>query len=131
MVPSRLDDPILVDAFVKLGPTLEQLWLSENAAVTGNLPSVFANVSLFPKLNILDVGSTLLSIIEACKAQGAASVKTCVLVDKQHDRKARPGLKADFTALEADDYYLFGMGMDYKGFWRNAPGIYAVRESDL
>ena len=80
--------------------------------------------------DILDVGSTLLSIIEACKAQGAASVKTCVLVDKKHDRKARPGLKADFTALEAEDYYLFGMGMDYKGFWRNAPGIYAVKESD-
>lgn len=77
--------------------------------------------------DILDVGSTLLSIIDACKAQGAASVKTCVLVDKQHDRKAQPGLKADFTALEAEDYYLFGMGMDYKGFWRNAPGIYAVK----
>ena len=80
--------------------------------------------------DILDVGSTLLSIIEACYAQGAASVKTCVLVDKKHDRKARPGLKADFTALEAEDYYLFGMGMDYKGVWRNAPGIDAVKESD-
>jgi hypothetical protein len=56
----RLDDPILVDAFVKLGPTLEQLWLSENAAITGNLPSVFANGSLFPNLNILDVGSNQL-----------------------------------------------------------------------
>jgi hypoxanthine phosphoribosyltransferase len=55
-------------------------------------------------------------------------VKTCVLVDKQHDRKAKPGLKADFTALDAADHYLFGMGMDYKGFWRNAPGIYAVKE---
>jgi hypothetical protein len=56
----RLDDPILVDAFVKLGPTLEQLWLSENAAITGNLPSVFADGSVFPKLNILDVGSNQL-----------------------------------------------------------------------
>ncbi|MDX1804382.1 MAG: hypoxanthine-guanine phosphoribosyltransferase [Alcanivorax sp.] len=80
--------------------------------------------------DILDVGSTLLSIINACKAQGAASVKTCVLVDKQHDRKARPGLKADFCALEVEDAYVFGMGMDYKGFWRNAPGIYAVQESN-
>lgn len=77
--------------------------------------------------DILDVGSTLLSIIDACKAQGAASVKTCVLVvDKRHDRKAVPGLTADYTVLEAEDLYLFGMGMDYKGFWRNAPGIFAV-----
>ena len=56
----RLDDPILVDAFVTLGPTLEQLWLSENAAITGNLPSIFANGSVFPRLNILDVGSNQL-----------------------------------------------------------------------
>jgi hypothetical protein len=56
----RLDDPILVDAFVKLGPTLEQLWLSENVAITGNLPSIFANSSVFPRLNILDVGSNQL-----------------------------------------------------------------------
>mmetsp|Transcript_3042 Transcript_3042/g.4095 ORF Transcript_3042/g.4095 Transcript_3042/m.4095 type:complete len:390 (-) Transcript_3042:57-1226(-) len=55
----RLDDPILVDAFAKLGPTLEQLWISENA-ITGNLPSIFANESVFPHLNIIDVGSNQL-----------------------------------------------------------------------
>lgn len=81
--------------------------------------------------DILDVGSTLLAIVEACRAQGAASVKTAVLVDKRHDRKAQPGLKADFTGLETDDFYLFGCGMDYKGYWRNAPGIFAVDERDL
>jgi len=53
----RLDDPILVEAFAKLGPTLEQLWMSENAGLTGNLPSIFADESIFPNLTILDVGS--------------------------------------------------------------------------
>jgi hypothetical protein len=57
----RLDDPILVGAFVKLGPTLEQLWLSENAAITGNLPSIFADASVFPKLSVLDVMNNQLS----------------------------------------------------------------------
>ena len=55
----RLDDPILVDAFAKLGPTLEQLWISENA-ITGNLPTIFANESVFLLLSILDVGSNQL-----------------------------------------------------------------------
>lgn len=55
----RLDDPILVEAFSKLGPTLEQLWLSENF-MTGNLPAIFANDTVFPHLNILDVGSNQL-----------------------------------------------------------------------
>ena len=53
----RLDDPILVDAFAKLGPELEQLWMSENVGLTGNLPSIFADESIFPNLSILDVGS--------------------------------------------------------------------------
>ncbi|MDC0662238.1 hypoxanthine-guanine phosphoribosyltransferase [Marinobacter sp. SS21] len=77
--------------------------------------------------DILDEGTTLDAIAEFCRTQGAAEVLTAVLVDKQHDRKARPGLKADFTGLEVEDRFLFGFGMDYKGYWRNAPGIYAVK----
>lgn len=79
--------------------------------------------------DILDVGTTLLAIVAACKTQGAASVATAVLVDKRHERKAAPDLKADYTALEVEDAYVFGCGMDYKHYWRNAPGIFAVKEN--
>lgn len=77
--------------------------------------------------DILDEGTTLEAIADYCKAQGAEQVLTAVLVDKLHDRKARPGLKADYTGLDVEDRFLFGFGMDYKGYWRNAPGIYAVK----
>jgi len=77
--------------------------------------------------DILDEGTTLCAIADYCQAHGAKEVLTAVLVDKQHDRKAKPGLKADFTGLEVEDRFLFGFGMDYKGYWRNAPGIYAVK----
>ena len=77
--------------------------------------------------DILDEGTTLCAIADYCRAHGAKEVLTAVLVDKQHDRKAKPGLKADFTGLEVEDRFLFGFGMDYKGYWRNAPGIYAVK----
>lgn len=77
--------------------------------------------------DILDEGTTLNAIVDYCKAQGADDVQTAVLVDKQHDRKCRPGLKADYTGLDVEDRFLFGYGMDYKGYWRNAPGIYAVK----
>ncbi|MDX1634777.1 MAG: hypoxanthine-guanine phosphoribosyltransferase [Marinobacter sp.] len=77
--------------------------------------------------DILDEGTTLEAIADYCRAHGAREVLTAVLVDKQHDRKARPGLKANFTGLEVEDRFLFGFGMDYKGYWRNAPGIYAVK----
>jgi hypoxanthine phosphoribosyltransferase len=77
--------------------------------------------------DILDVGHTLLAIVEYLRGQGASEVFTAVLVDKQHGRKALPGLKADFTGLELPDRFMFGSGMDYRGYWRNAAGIHAVK----
>ncbi|WP_281646811.1 hypoxanthine-guanine phosphoribosyltransferase [Parendozoicomonas sp. Alg238-R29] len=77
--------------------------------------------------DILDEGHTLAAIIEHCEQAGAKEVLSGVLVDKIHDRKARPGQKSDFTGLECKDRYIFGYGMDYQGYWRNAPGIYALK----
>lgn len=77
--------------------------------------------------DILDEGATLAAILDYCRAAGAASTTTAVLVDKQHDRKAVPGLKADYCSLEVADRYVFGFGMDIEGYWRNAPGIFAPK----
>jgi hypoxanthine phosphoribosyltransferase len=77
--------------------------------------------------DILDEGHTLGAIIDFCKHAGASAVHTAVLIDKEHDRKVRPSLKADYVGLTCIDRYIFGYGMDYKGYWRNAAGIYAVK----
>jgi hypoxanthine phosphoribosyltransferase len=77
--------------------------------------------------DILDEGKTLLEIIQYCKAQGASQVRSVVLTEKKHDRKAAKNLKADFCGLMLEDRFVFGFGMDYQGYWRNAPGIYAVK----
>ncbi len=77
--------------------------------------------------DILDEGHTLNAIIGHLKEEGAGEVLSAVLVHKLHERKAYPGMRADFSGLDVADRFLFGCGMDYKGYWRNAPGIYAVR----
>lgn len=77
--------------------------------------------------DILDEGHTLQAIIEHLRQEGAADVLSAVLVHKVHERKAYPGMRADFSGLDIPDRFLFGCGMDYKGYWRNAPGIYAVK----
>jgi hypoxanthine phosphoribosyltransferase len=77
--------------------------------------------------DILDEGITLAAIVDHCRAEGAAQVYSAVAVEKLHDRNN--GFKADFTALTAEDRYLFGYGMDYKGYLRNAPGIFAVNDN--
>jgi hypoxanthine phosphoribosyltransferase len=77
--------------------------------------------------DILDEGVTLAAIVQACESQGAKSVRSAVLVDKQHDRKSDPDFRADYTCLQIPDRYIFGYGMDYKGYLRNAAGIFAVK----
>jgi len=77
--------------------------------------------------DILDEGVTLAAIAEYCRQQGAAKVMMAVLVEKLHLRKVTPGMRADFSGIEVGDRFLFGYGLDYKGYWRNAPGIYAVK----
>ena len=76
--------------------------------------------------DILDEGLTLEAIVNYCKNQGASSVYTAVLVDKKLEQK-KP-IIADFVGLEVENRYLFGYGMDYQGYLRNAAGIYACKE---
>lgn len=77
--------------------------------------------------DILDEGLTLEAIMQACESHGAASVTSAVLVEKDHDRRPHPDFHANFTCLHVPDRYVFGYGMDYKGYLRNANGIYAVK----
>lgn len=78
--------------------------------------------------DILDEGVTLDAIMDYCREQEAAQVYSAVLVEKRHARKY--GVReADFVGLQVEDRYVFGYGMDYKGYLRNAPGIYAVKSS--
>ncbi len=75
--------------------------------------------------DILDEGHTLAEIRENCLAENPASVRSAVLMQKTHDRGVRPPL--EYCGFEVPDRYVFGCGMDYKGFWRNLPAIYAIK----
>lgn len=78
--------------------------------------------------DILDEGITLKALYEYCREQGADSIYSAVLIDKKLGRK-KPVI-ADFVGLETEDRYLFGYGMDYKGYLRNAAGIFACKEEE-
>ncbi len=75
--------------------------------------------------DILDEGRTLSGILDYCHQHDAAAVYSAVLVLKRHDRRD-PHIQADFVGVEVEDRYVFGYGMDYKEYLRNAAGIYAV-----
>lgn len=95
-------------------------WIAESS-----IPLKERHVLVIDDIN--DEGLTLAAIVKHCKEQEALSVATAVLVDKKHDRKQ--GAPADYQGLVVEDRYVFGYGMDYKGYLRNVPGIYAVKDS--
>lgn len=76
--------------------------------------------------DIYDEGVTLKLVVDYCWQQGAQSVKTLVLLDKQHNRKV-DNFDVDYCGLTIEDRYVFGFGLDYKGRYRNAPGIFALK----
>ena len=78
--------------------------------------------------DILDGGVTLDGIVKHCEAEEADSIYTAVLVEKEGTRLPEGLARADFCGMSVEDRYVFGYGMDYKGYLRNAPGIYAVAD---
>ncbi|HKU48165.1 MAG TPA: hypoxanthine-guanine phosphoribosyltransferase [Burkholderiales bacterium] len=76
--------------------------------------------------DILDHGETMAAIRSGLLELGAVSVQCAVLVEKELDIK-KP-MNADFVGLRIPDRFVFGCGMDAKGFWRNLPEIRAMKE---
>jgi len=76
--------------------------------------------------DILDAGHTLAAIRRRLLLDGAASVRCAVLVEKE--LAAEKPIRADFVGVRIPDRFVFGCGMDAKGFWRNLPEIRAMRE---
>lgn len=75
--------------------------------------------------DIFDRGDTLCALQAELRALGVARVHTVVLVTKDLDQpQPRPAI--DFVGMSVGDSYVFGCGMDYKGFWRGLPALYAI-----
>ncbi len=78
--------------------------------------------------DVLDEGITLRVLVDHLRGAGASQVLTAVLVRKSPARET--GVSADFIGLESGAEYLFGCGMDCRGYWRNLPEIRALREPE-
>lgn len=75
--------------------------------------------------DIFDEGHTLAAICEYLEEAGAKKVYAAALLNKVHDRKVE--YRPDFVGLDVEDRFVYGFGMDYQGYFRNAEGIYAVK----
>lgn len=79
--------------------------------------------------DILDTGRTLTALCAELATLGAASVRTCVFLDKPSRRVA--SFEADFRCFEIEDLFVVGYGLDHAGRYRNLPFVGALRPEIL
>jgi hypoxanthine phosphoribosyltransferase len=75
--------------------------------------------------DILDEGETLAHVKQRLLDMGAAKVLLVVFADKDIG-KPKP-VKPDYVGLVVPNKFVVGYGMDAYGYWRNLPGIWAIR----
>ena len=81
---------------------------------------------------VLDTGLTLSTLVRYFKEQGAASVASVVLVQKQ--RPLHPlaqDFRANWVGFNLEDRFLIGCGMDYNERFRQLPFVAEMEASDL
>ena len=79
--------------------------------------------------DILDQGETLAEVKARLLELNAAEVVIVVFADKAHKR-VKP-VKADIVGVTIPNRFVVGFGMDVEGYWRNLPGLWAIRDEDL
>jgi hypoxanthine phosphoribosyltransferase len=71
--------------------------------------------------DVLDSGRTLAFAKDLIAARGAASIRTCVLLDKKLPRAVN--LQPDFCAFHCPDEFVVGYGMDVAHRYRELPFV--------
>lgn len=76
--------------------------------------------------DIVDTGLTLMSLMEHFSKMGAASVKSCTLLQKETARRRADTPAVSFTAFTIPDKFVVGYGLDFDQRLRHLPfvGVY-------
>jgi hypoxanthine phosphoribosyltransferase len=94
--------------------------------VVNNIPDNIEGLDVLVVDDIVDSGITMEFVINHIKELGAASVKSCVLLDKPERRKA--DIKPDYCCFEIPDVFVVGYGLNYGDFYRNIPYVFNWEE---
>lgn len=75
--------------------------------------------------DVLDTGRTLSKIIHEIQKMQPATIKTCVLLDKQTPRRIQ--FQADYIGFDVPDEFVVGYGLDFAESYRQLPCIGILR----
>lgn len=76
--------------------------------------------------DIVDTGLTLAALHRLLEVRGPASIRTVTLLDKAPRRIV--DVPVEYRGFEIGDEFLLGYGLDWEGWYRNLPSIWAVMD---
>ena len=76
--------------------------------------------------DILESGRTIAFAVEMMKNRHAATVKTCLLLDKPGRRKV--DIEADYVGFKIDPHFVVGYGLDLANKYRGLPYIGVIED---
>jgi hypoxanthine phosphoribosyltransferase len=92
---------------------------SGDVRLVGTLPERIEAMPVLLVDDVLDSGRTLVTAKSLLADRGAASVATCVLLDKPAHREVP--VTPDFAGFAVDDLFVVGYGIDYAERYRYLP----------
>lgn len=73
--------------------------------------------------DILDTGQTLRKVTHKLKMFHPASVRTCVLLEKEQTQSSKHPLDADFVGFRIPEQFVVGYGLDFAMQFRQLPFV--------
>ncbi|MFH1137197.1 MAG: hypoxanthine phosphoribosyltransferase [Pseudomonadota bacterium] len=117
----KLSIPVRIE-FIRLSSYGEAMDSSGRIEMKKNVESDLSGLDVLIVEDIADSGLTLNWLHKHLEQLGAASVKTCVLIDKKERRDV--SLNLEYVGFEVDTGFLVGYGLDYDGQYRHLPEVY-------
>lgn len=93
------------------------------------LPETLSGTNVLIVDDILDSGQTLKLVKQQLVRRAPASIRTCVLLRKQHSQALKH--EVDYVCFEIPDRFVVGYGLDYNGYYRNLPDIVTLRSDAM
>jgi len=76
--------------------------------------------------DIVDTGYTLTYLRRIFQARNPRSLKVCTLLSKPSRRKV--DVDVEYCGFEVPDKFVVGYGLDFRGYYRNYPYIFTLKE---
>ena len=103
---------------------------SKGAKLASELPADLKGKHVVVVDDILDSGHTIAVLRSLIAEHEPASVRVCVLLEKQ--RRDGPAVaSADYVGFKIPDEFVVGYGLDYDGYYRNHPEIVTLKKEAI